>query len=458
MNTTVTRRRFLAASAAAGAGTAVGGAGSAGAMPGFAAVPSSVSWKPFMDQYYDGALAIVEGIRDTQVNRIARAMEKAYELREKGGRLASHVVYGHYASWAGAKDVPGHPWVLPQSSISPKKEEFAAMKKGDFLITNRVDQDTKDARARGVFVVGVTNNYFKFYKTPPDGLDPGRMTLSFEEVSDLLIDSQVPWDNGLVSAPQIPQFKLCPSTGIAQFAVYWACSASLANLIGTKGKGSSSEPARRYLDLTCERFRMVGTDRPKIDRITKKWADLVLSRRARLFVYGKPCTVEGYGSGNMFASDADSAASGSMIAKTLDPEKTEIRESDIVLIASMESRDSGEIGVARAARKAGACTTAFCPLSTDGDASGERLFKEVDDALNTYCDESAGVIPVPGFGYKVCSIAGLTGLLALWMLTAAWTDHMARCGEMPYYWQGLHENGGREFDAMVRPYFDKRGY
>lgn len=458
MRHTFTRRSFLAVSAAAGAGAAVGGAGNAGAMPGFASVSPSVSWEPFMSQYYRGALAIVEGIRDTQVERISRAMEKAYELREKGGRLTSQVVYGHYAAWAGAKDVPGQPWVLPQSSISPKKEEFAAMKKGDFLITNRVDPEAKDARARGVFVVGVTNNYFKHYKTPPDGLEPGRMTLSLEEVSDLIIDSQVPWDNGLVSAPQIPQFKLCPSTGIAQFAVYWACSASLANLVGTKGKGSSEEPARRYLDLTCERFRMVGADRPKIDRIAKKWADLVLTRKARLFVYGKPYTVEGYGSGNMFVSDANSAASGSMIAQALDPKKTELRAGDIVLIASMESRDSGEINVARSARKAGACTTAFCPFSTDGDASGERLFKEVDDALTTYCDESAGVIPVPGFGFKVCSIAGLTGLLVLWMLTAAWTDHMARCGEMPYYWQGLHESGGREYDAMARPYFVQRGY
>jgi uncharacterized phosphosugar-binding protein len=452
MRTKVSRRRFLAASAGAGAGAAFG-AGAAEAAGGSPAV----SWKPFMDQYYDGALAIVEGIRDTQIDPIARAMEKAYELREKGGRIFSQVVYGHYAAYAGAKDVPGQPWVLPQSAITPKKEDFAAMKKGDFLITDRVDPEVKEARGRGLFVAGVTNNYFKFYKTPSVGLDPGRMKLSLEEVSDLIIDSQVPWDNGLVSAPQNPQFKLCPSTGIAQFAVYWACSASLANLVGSKGKESSSEPARKYLDLACERFRMIGTDRPKIDRIAKKWADLVLTRKARLFVYGKPYTVEG-GAGNMFVSDANSAASGSMIAQSFDPKKTELRAGDIVLITSMESRDAGEIGAARAARKAGAVTTAFCPFSADGDASGERLFKEVYDALTIYCDESAGVIKVPGFGFKVCSIAGLTGLLTLWMLTASWTDHMARRGEMPYYWQGLHETGGREYDAMVWPYYEKRGY
>lgn len=452
----VSRRAFLASAGAAGAAAAL--PGGSGASPGFSPMGCDAAWKPFMDQYFDGALAIVTGIRDTQTGPIAAAMEKAYELRQKSGKLFSHVVFGHYAGWAGAKGIPGQPWVLPQSSVLPKKEEFDAMKKGDFLITNRAEQDTKDVHEKGVYVAGVTNNYYKYAKTPPGVLDPNRMKLSLEEMSDIVIDSHVPWYNGLVDAPQIPRFRLCPSTGIAQFAVYWACTASLANLIGSQGKGSSSDPARHYLDLTRERFIMMGADRPKIDRIAKKMAGLVLERHARFWVYGKPYEVEGYGSGNMFASDADSAASGSMIAKTLVPGKTEMRADDIVLIGSVVSRDAGEIAVARAARKAGAYTVAFCPFGTDGDSSGERLFKEVDDALTTYCEERAGVIAVPGFAEMVSPISGLTGLLSLWMLTAAWTDHMARHGQMPYFWQGLHENGGREYDAMIRPYFEKRGY
>ncbi len=40
-----------------------------------------------------------------------------------------------------------------------------AMKKGDFLITDRIEPGTIAARERGVFVVGVTNNYFPFYKS-----------------------------------------------------------------------------------------------------------------------------------------------------------------------------------------------------------------------------------------------------------------------------------------------------
>jgi len=463
MSKQISRRAFLSGSSAFALtmATAPGKYHTAHAeYPGFAR-EFTPHTKCFMDQYYEGILSISRGIRDTQTGTIAQAMEKAYELKQKGGRIFSYVNYGHYAMFAGSLDRPGQPWVLPQCGINPTKEEFDSMKKGDFLITDRIDPETIKVRERGVYVVGVTNNYFRFYKTPPEGLVPSRMETAIEDVSDLVIDSYVPWDNGLVSAPQIPQFKLCPSSGISQFLVYWACTASLSNLIGTKGKGSSTEPAERYLDLAYDRFLMIGTDRPKIDRVAEKWAERVLSRKARLLVYGHPQQGEVYGAtgtNNMFVNDAVICASSSMIADAYTNRANELRADDIVLIGAFTSDNDLEIKTARHAREVGAYTVAFCPYATDGDSSGVLLFKEVDDAFNSYSDESEGVIAVKGFPKKVSPLSGLTGNLIHWMLTAQWTDHMARRGEMPYYWQGYHENGGMEYDSAVKPYFDKRGY
>ena len=68
------------------------------------------------------------------------------------------------------------------------------------------------------------------------------------------------------------------------------------------------------------------------------------------------------------------------------------------------------------------------------------------------------MLEVKGFDKKICPTTGLTGLLIHWMLMAQWTEHMARRGEMPYYWKGFHENGGREYDNAARPYFLERGY
>ena len=449
MKKKLSRRGFFAGTSAIAAATA-------GTLSEPQAAHCSTSgWKPFMNQYYDGMMGIIRNIRDTQTGTIAEAMEKAYELKKKGGELYANVVYGHYGTYYASKDRPGQPWVLPSYS-SLSGDEVNAMKDGDFLLTNIVDEGRKKARERGVYVAGVTNNYFKYSKTAPGGLRPDRMALSVEQMASTVIDSFTPWDNGLVSAPQCPQFKLCPSTGTVQAAVYWSCTASLANLIGTKGKGCSIEPVEQFLDLTLERFRCIGADLPKIDRVAGKWADLVLGKQARLFVYGEPFEVTGRNAGNMFVSDAVGAASGSMIAQGYNADN--VRENDIVLICSIRSNRDGDIEVAREARQKGAFTTAFCPYATDGDASGVRLFKEVDTAFNTYSDESAGVLDIEGFDEKICPLTGLTGNLVHWLLTAQWTDHMAQRGEMPYYWQGFHENGGREYDNAVRPYFQKRGY
>ena len=463
----LSRRSFFSGAAA----SAVMLPGIAGAAADSRALPglsneSTLPYRPFMDQYYEGILAIVRGIRDTQVDTIAEAMEKAYALKRAGGTVYSNVVFGHFAAFAGCRGLPGQPWVLPQY-YSLLGAPFKAMKKGDFLLTNIVNMDMKTgwneesddwkkARERGVFIAGVTSNYFKGAKTPPGAYYPKRMELSLEEIASLIIDSGVPWDNGLVSAPQNPRFKICPSTGIAQFAVYWACTASLANLVGTKGKGSSAEPARKYLDLACERFEMIGTDRPKIDSVSERWADLVLGKGARLFVYGEPFKADEETTGNMFVTDAVGAANGSMIASEYNP--AGVRAGDIVLIGSVRSNQPQEIEVARAARGKGAFAVAFCPFSSEGDASGSSLFREVDAAFTTYCDERAGVIQVAGYPEPVSPLTGLAGNLVHWMLMAQWADHMARRGEMPYFWQGMHETGGMEYDAMVRPYFEKRGY
>ncbi len=412
----------------------------------------------FMDQYYKRLLEIVKGIRETQVDNIAKAMEKAYELKRKGGRIFSHCVYGHYAMFAGSRDRPGQPWVLPQCGITPSKEEFDSMKKGDFLLTNYVYRGTIEAHKRGVYVAGITNSYCQFYKTPPEALEPGKRPAPLEEVSDIVIDSQVDWRNGVVDAPQFPFFKLFPQTGTASMMVYWPCTAVLANLIGTKGKGSSTEPSEQYLDMAINRFQMIGTDRPKMDWVAKKWADLVLGKKARLLVYGHPQDVEKYASRNLFVNEANTCSNGTVIAKPYENYANDLRPNDIVLIGAFTSDNADEIKVARHAKEVGAYTVAFCPYGTDGNSSGVQLFKEVDTAFNTYSDESAGVVAVKGFKEKVSPLTGVTGNLVHWMLTAQWVDHMARRGEMPCFYPPLHEEGKRKYWKILEDLFSKRGY
>ncbi|MFC1651100.1 hypothetical protein ACFL2X_05975, partial [Candidatus Latescibacterota bacterium] len=389
---------------------------------------------PFMDQYYNGIMDIAKGIRSTQIDNIAAAMEAAYEAKQKGGSIYSNHRFGHTPVYALNKDRPGQPWLLPlhESGIMQKKA-YDSLKSGDFVLTFRNNRDGSelDARARGVYIAGVSNSYFRFKDTPPGGL--ANMHTAVEDYSNIVIYSQVPWDNGLVAPPAL-DFRVCPSTSTAGFLVYWACTASLANLIGTNGKGSSSEPARQYLDLACEQFEMIGTDLPKIDSVTEKMADRVLNDKARILIYGRPQTGSNGRIGNEFVDEATGASAAEGIKPYRDFIKdpaSDLRKEDIVFIGAFSSDNDLEIEVARQARRKGAMSVAFCPFQTEGDSPDHRLFREVDFAFNTYSGERYGVISVPGFKDKICPLSGVTGNTVHWLLTSQWADHMAQRGETP---------------------------
>jgi uncharacterized phosphosugar-binding protein len=456
MEKKMSRRSFILSSAAAGSlgKTALAQENRSNAGP----KPKNIGeGKSYIDQYYYGTLKILKGIRETQLGNIGTAMRKAWELKNSGGKIYSHVLLGHYSMFAGSPDLPGQPYILPQRVDQKLEEDYAAMKKGDFLITNYANKAVVDARAKGVYVVGVTNNYVRSAKTPPGFLE--RDGMSTEEVSDLVIDSHGPYDNGLVTVPQIPEMKVCPSGGASQFLVYWPCTLILADLIGTNGKGSKENPAGKFLDLCLDRYQMIYTDKPKFDHVAETWADRVLNRKARLLVYGHHQKVAPYGGTvNTFVNDAYICSSSSMIADVYDHKADSLTANDIVFITSIFSNHPDEIDVARKARSAGAKTTAFCPFALEGDASGVRLYKEADDVFNTYCEEVGGVIQIPGFDKKIAPLTGLTGNLVHWMLMAQWTEHMVNRGEVPYFWKGYHEKGGRDYDLEKKAIFDKRGY
>lgn len=455
---TINRRHFLSGSAALGAGAAASllttTSGNAQVSADF--VTDFEPYKPFIDQYYDGMLKLAQGTRNESIGTIGKAMEKAYECIQNGGKVHCRFQTGHFVMQAGSEDLRGQPNLLPNTRMP--RGSSPEMKKGDFYITNSGGRNTNELRDSGVYVVGLTCNYSKFAKTPPGFLRSDDRP-SVEDVCDLVIDTHVPYYNGLVNAPQIPGFRICPSSGNAMMLVYWACTASLANLIGTKGRGSSTTPAENYLDLAIERFRMIGTDRPKINKVAEKWADLVLGKKARLLVYGRPQKGEPYqGCVNMFVNESYIVASGSMIARQYDQLSDKLKEGDIVLIGSVDSNHPLEIKVARHAKRVKAYSTAFTSYGIDGDSSGTQLFKEVDAAFNNYSDESEGVLEIQGFDKKICPLTGLTGNMIHWMLMASWTDHMASRGEMPYYYQGFHERDGQAYDKLAEPLYEKRGY
>lgn len=440
MRTNVNRRGFLALQAALAGCFAT----DVSAEP----FDKDCGWTPFYEQYYMGVMNILTGLRDTQLPLIEREMKTAYELVKKGGTIYSQITSGHFPTAETALDRAGQPAVFAFLSRNAEKDEYAKLKSGDMIITNTINLNNIEAMKRGIRVVVVTVNYYPFYKTPPgEGYQieyEGKL-LKMEDTGHVTIDSQMPWDNGLVHAPQNPQFAIIPGGGLTQAVVYWMCAAELAGLLANNGVKTDNW-ARRYVQICIDRAVMVGSDRMKVEAVANVCADLV-TKGGRWYVFS---------ANHAIPSDALAVANGPMVTRAYKADQ--IKAGDIVMIGSYESGNAEEIVVARESRNKGAFVIALAPFSTDGDSSGDRLFKETDAAFNTYSPESWGVVPVKGRDKAVCPTTGVIADLVMWLLVSEWTENMAVRGEFPLFYKGLFMKNGREYIDMVIPYSRVRGW
>jgi hypothetical protein len=405
------------------------------------------SQRTYWDDYWEGALKILTGLRDTQTTRIEEEMRTAYERTRKGGTVYSQITAGHFPTDETALKRAGQPGVFAFLERNAKDDAYAALKPNDVIITDVIHLGNIAAMRRGIRVIGVTVNYYPFSQTPPgEGYQiefEGKL-IKMEDASTVMIDSQMPWYNGLVRTAKSPDFPIIPGGGIAQAAVYWMAAAEMAGLQATKG-GKSGGWARTYIDICIDRAQMVARDRHKFSSLGRYLADMVI-RGARWWVAGEPALV----------SDANGVANGPMVTRRYNPK--EAKRGDILLIGSYTSNKPEEMALARECREKGLYVVAIGPFSTEFDASGSRLYKETDAAFNSYSPESWGVVPVEKLDRKVCPTTGVIADLILWLLVAEWTDVMATRDLFPYFWKGFFMKNGREYNDSIRPFFEARGW
>lgn len=425
-----------------------GGLGTTIASPfGFGSTRTEAMERSFFDDYYDGAMRILTGLCDTQTETIEREMRTAHDRAKKGGTIYSQITAGHFPTDETALTRTGQPGVFAFLDRNAKDDVYDRLKPDDMIITNTINPGNLKAMKRGIRVVGVTVNYYPFAQTPPgEGyqIEYEGKILRIEDASSVMIDSQTPWYNGLVRARQNPDFPVIPGGGLAQGAVYWMAAAELAALKATKGKGPLGA-ARSYIDTCIDRAQMVRQDRWKFVSVGDHLADLVI-KGAKWWVAGAKALV----------SDASSVANGPMITHPYQAEQ--VKKDNIVLIATYDSNNPEDLAIARDSRAKGAFVAAISPFSKETDASGLRLYKEVDVAFNSYSPDAWGVVPVKGLDRKVCPTTGVIGDLALWLLVAQWTDVMAGRGLFPYFWKGIFMKNGTEYNNGIRPLFETRGW
>ena len=96
----------------------------------------------FWEEYYEGAMKILNGLRDTQVEIIEKEMKTAYERTRKRGTVYSQITAGHFPTAETALDRIGNPGVFAFLERGANEERYAKLHEKDvIIIADRVIQN-----------------------------------------------------------------------------------------------------------------------------------------------------------------------------------------------------------------------------------------------------------------------------------------------------------------------------
>ena len=396
---------------------------------------------PYMIDYHQGTLEILAKLKG-ELDQIGALTSRAAAVIGRGGTVWTSMDSGHMPIAEQAQDRRGSPGLLVDHS------DFDPMQKGDMVFTQRCDRNVLAARERGVYVVCVTTNYQDNEFRPAGFTDISHSNpdgLMLKDVSNEILHSHVPYQQGLVWSREIADFALCPSSTTGSGTVHWLINAELAHKVADSGAPEVG-PSAEYLGILTERVERVAGHQAGLGETAALMSQRVL---------------EG---GRWFAQSLEHAgfftefnvASGPRIVNTGDWEAAP--DKNIMLISAISPAFAEEIELAQAKKAAGAYLIGIGPASLDGEVPQPNLLGLADAPFDNFSPESGGVIALPGRAQSICPTSGIVGNVIQQMISAQWAEEMLKRGAVPTFLRGVYQNGGREYNAEMESVFTQKGF
>jgi len=414
--------------------------------------------KLFMEEYHAGTMEIL-GRLSGEIGHVGELTSRAADVIKNGGTVWQSMNVGHMPGPEQTEKRRGHPGIIKdhdpsiptvlsgRKAADEKLESYEGLKKGDMLFTNHCNKSVKEARDNGVYVVGVTSNYINNEFRPEGFSHPNQDNLMIKDVANEILHSHVPHDQGLVQAPEIPEFKLCPSSTTGQGALFWMICSELANKVANK-KAKTVDKSVEYLRILTERIEKIRD----VHMYRIRETAVTMARRIRSGGRWHARSIEHRG----LASELTGVASGPMVVNW--GSWNTAKNKNVMLIAGISPANPGEVKLALEKQIEGAFVIGIGPASIDGEVPPGRLIDVADVGFDNFSPESGGVIQIKSRKDTICPTSGIIGNVIQQMICAQWTDEMVRRGSVPYYWMGFFQIGGKEYDDGVRPLFAIQGF
>jgi hypothetical protein len=435
-----TRRNVLKTGAALAAGTAAMGSGVRYADAADRA-GMKYNWGHTMDfgeQYYVRVVEILENIRRNEMQLIGEISSRMAATLKKGGNVWMQAQAGHMGYTEFDEKHKGNPKIL-RSSLSWNGGNYDEMKSGDVLMTNYVTENVRAARDRGVYVVGVPVCYVDNEWAQRGFVAPNVNNWMLGDVSSVILQSYIPYYQGIVDCPEIPEMKLCPSAANSLCSLYWMFQCEVANKLKNP-KAKPVDKSAQVLDTILDRIR-------EAYRLQKDFMFDHAATVAKMIGSGGNYHVTSDHSG--VQGESNGVAMGPMMTNAF---RDKMKKGDVHLVATIEPDSQMIIDEAKKAKGMGMFVVAIAP------ANSIQIRRSCDVFIDNLSPEGGGLLDIPGFPEKVGTAGGVMNNMLMWIFTAQFVDEMVRRGWIPWFYMGAYTVGGSEYNKAMQPFFLKQGF
>ncbi len=409
----------------------------------------------FGTQYYTRMTAILENVRRNEMNLIGDLSSRMADAIKDGNEVWMQAHEGHMGRFENDEKLPGNPGVMRSLNghvfNGVAKEKLAAMKKGDIFVTNHVSEEIREARDRGVYVVGIPVNYIDNEWTPRGFVHPNVNDWLLGDVSTEILQSYIPYTQGIVDIPQIPELKVFPSSANSLYSIFWAFQCEVANKVKNR-KAAHIDKSKVVMDTIIERIHDAY-------RLQKDYMWDHAGTVAKMIGRGGHYHVTT--DNPAVQEESNRVANGPMMTNAFreiirfDGKKMgsdDMKKGDVHLLATIEPDSAKIVAEAKKAKEMGMFTV------TIGPGTCVELRRLSDVFIDNLNPEACAFMEIDGFDRKVGSLGSVLNNVLMWIFTAQFVDEMVRRSCIPWFYLGYYQVGGGPYDQAIKRFFERQGF
>jgi uncharacterized phosphosugar-binding protein len=380
-------------------------------------------------EYYTESVRVLNQMWDLRKDQIGKIAERAAATLRAGHTVVWDCTAGHSNIYEVEPTLPCLPkgGMISATEFSGQKKTIDALGKDDMLVTNFINEQTAAAHERGVYIVGVTDSYFRhgsFSEQDNQDKKPNFKDLNLEDISNEVLVSEVPGQIGLVSMPYIPEMKVGAGVGNFMIALYWYVVSEVAD----KMKNPEAPPlqyAAQFRDTLMQRLDTIMKNQKPLIWSTAEDLAVKVGNGARMWVHSTPKSVY---------CDAAGASMGLVFTNHFPMDK--MKAGDILFVCEVsDSTNSVMAQEARDAKAKGAYIVAI------GPANQTEIKKLADVYFDNLSPEGYGLFQIPGHDNRIA----LAGSLINSIVYGAFQTQMVQCmnnhGWYPKYFMSYNWGG-----------------